>query len=586
MAAQKLEAFARKKAAQALKLFQQEDAESWADGICVAQAALDFFRRGIKDADPQRAQCIGELCRGLSAALASSGRYGAALNVFRHNAGEMADEQLRNELLNQWLAAANSPQVGDVVQVCRSASGAGEHFGHLVATVVALPSPGEATWTLQVRGPASPQNQDISGKPRGEVPDEGNEAECSEKNNIVVSVEAAQVTLLSLRLMEEQREFWRDLRDDCPRLFGDELKTRNKVNWQRLFGAAALAMQTGPRIAAEADAALPLAHSFSATLLVLLREYVELSEVSAAGVVEVELLGCRDVLELSNPEEQLSSVLHCAPKQIKVLHVRMCGPEIKGEGFDKEVDVGDRRLLLTVRPGLYHDVFLETLPDVVIAMNPGFGVVTYAADWRPTLDLLAHRPKRTLFASTSYTPLEMMQEYLLLQRHWAEPMEVFEQWQLSQLTEALRGNTSPWTVKSTVSIQGLGTLRQGDVIYASSGTAVPLAAPVVLDVSRCEDTLYVGPNLTPGRSRNYGKLLRWVGGRSVQSVTKKIVTESIPRDELFEILRLLEHQDGSGVSVKNLATAARELGEELTLDELQEILDMNQMNGYTGLLRT
>merc|ERR1711904_196504 len=147
-------------------------------------------------------------------------------------------------------------------------------------------------------------------------------------------------------------------------------------------------------------------------------------------------------------------------------------------------DAEDGKLRLTVRPGLYHDVFLDTLPDLVVAMNPGFGVLTYAADWRPTLDLLAYRPKRTLFASTSYTPLEMMQEYLLLQRHWAEPMEVIEPLQLAQLVDALRGASSPWTVKSTVSVQGLGTLRQGDVIYASPGTIVPLTAPVVLEVSR------------------------------------------------------------------------------------------------------
>jgi hypothetical protein len=574
MAAKKLEAFARKKAAVALKLLQQEEEESLAEGICVAQAALDFFKRGENDGDPERAQCIGDLCRNLSAALATSGRFGAALSLFRYHAGEMSDEQLRNEILNQWHAAANSPQVGDAVQVSRSALGADEHYGHLVATVVAMPQPGESKWTLQVRSPASPQ---------GSV--DGDDAENSEKNNIVVSMEAAQVTLLSLRLMEEQREYWRDLHEECPRLFGDELKTKNKVNWQRLFGAAALALQTGPRIAAEADAALPLAHSFSATLLVLLREYAELSEVKG-GVVEVELLGCRDVLELSSPVGELSSLLHCAPKQIKELQVRMCGPEIKGEGYDKEVDVGDRKLRLTVRPGLYHDVFLDTSPDVVVAMNPGFGVATYAADWRPTLDLLAHRQKRTLFASTSYTPLEMMQEYHLLQRHWAEPLEVKEQWQLAQLTEALRGDTSPWTVTRTIIIQGLGTLRQGDVIYTSSGTSAPLTAPVVLEVSRQQDTLYVGPNLTPGRSRNYGKLLRWVGGRSVQSITKKILDENVPKDDLFEALRLLENEDNSGVSIESLASAARELGEDLTVDELQEILDVNHKNGYAGFLRS
>lgn len=576
MAAKKLEAFARKKAAVALKLLQQEDEESLAEGICVAQAALDFFKRGENDGSHERAECMGDLCRSLGSALATSGQYVAALSLFKHHAAEMADEQLRNELLDRWMAAANSPQVGDAVQVSKSALGADEQHSHLVATVVALPPPGESKWTLQVRSPASPQAQ-------GEA---GDEADNADKNNIVVSMEAAQVTLLSLRLMEEQREFWRDLREECPRLFGDELKTRNKVNWQRLFGAAALALQTGPRIAAEADAALPLAHSFSATLLFLLREYVELSEVRKDGVVEVELLGCRDVLELSNPVDQLSSLLHCAPKEIMELQVRMCGPEIKGDGFDKEVDVGDRKLRLTVRPGLYHDVFLDTSPDVVVAMNPGFGVATYAADWRPTLDLLAHRTKRALFASTSYTPLEMMQEYLLLQRHWAEPIEVDEQWQLSQLSEVLRGDSSPWTVKRTVGIQGLGTLRQGDVIYASPGTSVPFVAPVVLEVSRQQDTLYVGPNLTPGRSRNYGKLLRWVGGRSVQSITKKILDENVSKDELFETLRLLEHKENSSVCIESLASAARELGEDLTAEDIQEILDMNQKNGYTGLLRS
>merc|ERR1711904_340038 len=137
-------------------------------------------------------------------------------------------------------------------------------------------------------------------------------------------------------------------------------------------------------------------------------------------------------------------------------------------------DAEDGKLRLTVRPGLYHEAFLDTSPDLVVAMNPGFGVATYAADWRPTLDLLAHRPKRALFASPSYTPREMMQEYQLLQRHWAEPMAVNEQCQLAQLIDAISGGSSPWTVKRTISIRGLGTLCRGDVIYAPSGMSMPL----------------------------------------------------------------------------------------------------------------
>jgi len=257
----------------------------------------------------------------------------------------------------------------------------------------------------------------------------------------------------------------------------------------------------------------------------------------------------------------------------------MCGPEVSGEDRKYQVDSDGRRLRVTIRRGLYHDVFPNTSPDLVVAMNAGLGVTTYAADWRPTLDLLARRPRRALFASTSYTALEIAQEDQLLQRHWAEPLEIEDSEQLVQLQVALGvEGQPPWTAKRCATVPGFGDIQRGDVVLTPPGAATPLEVlPVVLRVGRCADAVYAGPNLTPGRNRNYGKLLRWVGGSNnigddlLKMLMQKALSSNFAANEFHETLRLLDDSTRT-VSAEEVARVAYTLGEQLTPEELREIV--------------
>lgn len=601
MAAVKLAAFAQAKAAKAFALF---DEGAWEEGLPFASASLELLLRA-GDVDAEAALLRRRLCRQLCEAHAALGRFGAALALHGRNAGDIADERLREDLLGRWHAAANAAQEGDVVQLTRAACGADGNFGHVVTTVGGLPCVAPAPWAVELAAPPAGAAGAAGAAPleNQDTPGIGDDA-AAHGAATAVQVEADEVTLLSLRLMEEQREHWRSLREECPRLFGDELKQTTKANWQRLFGACAAAIGEVPRIAAEADAALPLAYSFAATLLLLLREHAALGgDLGADGCLEVDLMGCRDVLELSDPERQLAAVLACAPPRIRRLHVRMCGPEIVGGAWERDAEADDgRKLHLTVVPGLYHEVFPDVCPHLVVAMNAGFGVATYVADWRPTLDLIARRPRRTLFASTSYTAKEIAQEDALLRRRWAEPLRVTSAAQREELLAALGGGEGvalgppPWTAQRDAAVPGLlAALRRGDAVFpeATAATAVEAfpEAPATLLVARCADAIYVGPNPTPGRSRNYGRLLRWAGGGPLRELTHKVLSGTSRATEVVEALRQLDLDgatngaDGVGISggeavgrpegtlEERLARVVAEWGEELTAEDVRELAE-------------
>jgi len=227
------------------------------------------------------------------------------------------------------------------------------------------------------------------------------------------------------------------------------------------------------------------------------------------------------------------ALLDVLPPRLQHLTVRMCGPEVGCSATSSTHQVGDSRTLsLEVRPGLYHNAIPEGDADLVVAMNAGIGVPQYAASWGPTLDLLARRPKRVLFALTSYTAGELLREERLLRQRWGEILRPAPNWPPELLEAARRWGPGDRGTQSTTLIHTIQvlcgasgqevTLQRGDVVMPLRPIATTAGAcsesgdekaPASLRILRSEDLVYVGPNRTPGRSRNFGALVLWVGGR-------------------------------------------------------------------------
>lgn len=316
------------------------------------------------------------------------------------------------------------------------------------------------------------------------------------------------------------------------------MRSDNEARWQRLFGAAARSSRSangvgmGATQAAE-DLGLPLEQSFAATLHGFIDDYLAQGDGNTESLT-VDVLGCRPALELDDQEKVLMALLNVLPLRLQHLTVRMCGPEVGCSSTSSTHQVGDRTLLLEVRPGLYHDAIPEDDADLVVAMNAGIGVPQYAALWGPTLDMLARRPKRVLFALTSYTAGELLREERLLRQRWGETLSPTANWPPELLEAARRwgpGNLGSQSTTLRHQIRVLCgasgqevTLQRGDVVlpirpavtagtdsdHQESGDVRALAS---LRVLRSQDLVYVGPNRTPGRSRNYGALVLWAGGK-------------------------------------------------------------------------
>lgn len=565
----KIIAFARRKGDEALARF---DRGEWAEGIPRARAALDLFARvgSISHLD------AAPLYRGICNALVAQRRFCEAHEVYCEHAMEVGDDTVKGELLQTWLAHTNLPTIGDLVQLSSKSSMAVSGHGQLlVGVVVAFPgSHVEPESDASVGADATDiparcrvRLQGVAGEGDSDMPALSNTAfsllqesqagSCAAQHQLreeeIVEVDTSDLTLLSLRLTEEQRERWVQLRESRRELFGERMKVENEKRWQKLFGGCA-ARHNGvigaDAAAGAADLGLPLEQSFVATLHSMISDWLKLlakqkvEPIHGAETCDlvVDLLGCRPALELADPVTQISRVLLTfSASIIRSLTVRMCGPDVDSMPWTRDIEVADgQQLLLELRPGLYHDAFPEGGADIVIAMNSGIGVPQYKAQWSPTLDLFARYPHRFLLAVTTYSPGELLQEEQLLRRRYAEQLEIETAEQLDALVSNLVG-PPPWTLPHDVHIPCTETiLRRGDVVEPSyvavgpartqsgrkkfhdgQGSCVgPLSGHLVrsivhgpwcFNILRADALVYVGPNSTPGRSRNYGKLLLCIG---------------------------------------------------------------------------
>jgi len=198
----------------------------------------------------------------------------------------------------------------------------------------------------------------------------------------------------------------------------------------------------------------------------------------------------------------------------------MCGPEVGCDDSTSTQELQDGRCLHTeIRCGLYHDAYPTADADLVVAMNAGVGVPQYASMWGPTLDLLANRPRRALFAITSYTAGELLREECMLRSRWGDEVRLSDVPELADMVreQKVGSCTLASNVKARSAVQGAEIiLQRGDVIqpkFCKGDNHQNGAAPISAKVSRCADLVYVGPNKTPGRNRNYGKLVLWIGGK-------------------------------------------------------------------------
>lgn len=522
MAAEKRKSFALKRVNEAVACFSHGE---WRTGLAKAQAALELLE-GVKGMQPED---TGIVCGGVCLALAACNRVGEALRFFADHAIEIADESIKETLLSSWLSDANSPMPGDVVQF--STAGGSQMVGAVLRP--AMTQSAGTCWTVRVQSTA----QEASAAPGvGEAimnPPVPDGPDCT---GLEIDVWESEMTLLSLRLSNEQRKHWQELRQDRPGLFGERMRSDNEARWQRLFGAAARSSRSangvgmGATQAAE-DLGLPLEQSFVATLHGFIDDYLALGDGNAESLT-VDVLGCRPALELDDQERVLTALLDVLPSTLQRLTVRMCGPEVGCSATSSTHQVDSRTLSLEVRPGLYHDAIPEGDADLVVAMNAGIGVPQYAALWGPTLDLLVCRPKRVLFALTSYTAGELLREERMLRHRWGETLRPAANWP-PELLEAARlwrpGNRDSQSTTLSQTIQVLCgasgqevTLHRGDVVMPLWPVATPAGdcslsgddnTPTSLRILRSEDFVYVGPNRTPGRSRNFGALVLWVGGR-------------------------------------------------------------------------
>jgi len=333
------------------------------------------------------------------------------------------------------------------------------------------------------------------------------------------------MTLLSLRLSEEQRTHWRDLRNEKPELFGKRMKSDNEARWQRLFGAAARKENAGGvsgvgagANAAAQDLGLPLEQSFVATLYGLIVDCLE--RVGDKEELTVDVLGARPALELDDATTALAALLESLPTSLQRLTVRMCGPEVGCEDSVSSQELqGGRNLGLEVRHGLYHDVFPAADADLVVAMNAGIGVPQYASMWGPTLELLANRPCRGLFAITSYTAGELLREERMLRSRLASKFPLRDCLEVAEILNGRRTPQDPCTLSSAAKVWDVSrgvevSFQRGDVVEPIFPKGEDSKSPTGARMSRCSDLVYVGPNKTPGRNRNYGKLVMWIGGKA------------------------------------------------------------------------
>eukprot|EP00930_Biecheleria_cincta_P058795 TRINITY_DN44598_c0_g1_i1.p1 TRINITY_DN44598_c0_g1~~TRINITY_DN44598_c0_g1_i1.p1 ORF type:complete len:519 (+),score=120.51 TRINITY_DN44598_c0_g1_i1:56-1558(+) len=496
-AAEKRRLFALKKADQALSSF--EDGK-WNTGLAKARAALDLLD-GVAGVE---SESISLVCGGVCLALAATACICEALEFYSSHAAEIADPLLKDQLLQLWVADANALTIGDLVQL----SGAG---GAQLVGVVLKPCSNIGKWLVRVTGCASEASAAAG---PGEMVLEGPKA--TEAAGDEIEVDESNMTLLTLRLSEEQRQQWRDLVQQKPVLFGQRMSSDNEARWQRLFGAAARSQCAGGAAgvgagacAASADLGLPLEQSFAATLHGLILEWLACFETSHQTDVSLDLLGCRPALELESPEAVLQQLLEALPDTIRQLKVRMCGPEVGCDQRSSSQELNDGRTVsLQINSGLYHEVFPDAEADLVVAMNAGIGVPQYTGLWGPTLDLLKHRKRPGIFAVTSYTPGELLREVRLLQERWADSVSLED---LPAELQAEFGGSGPASLTLAHEICAPTTsdyssqlkLERGDVIKSSGSGSVRIL--------RRSTLLYVGPNQTPGRNRNYGKLVLRVG---------------------------------------------------------------------------
>ncbi|CAJ1430697.1 unnamed protein product [Effrenium voratum] len=443
---------------QALACF---DSGEWEKGLAKGRAALELGDQELAEG----ALLHGGLC----VALAATGRFAEALQWCCRHSEQIADGLLKEVLLGLWAAPDFRPgdrvQIGSLgVQRLGVLGGLAEHgLWHVAVTGApsTAASPGEAT----VQAPVAPEP-----------------AEPAEPAGAAV-VREADMTLLSQRLSEEQRQHWRSVREEFPALLGERMSSGNEARWRRLFRAAGQADVSG-----EEDG-LPLEQTFIATLHDLCLKYFDVHGEQAELLVDV--LGCRAALELEKPNQQLKALLQVLPKSCRRLHVRMCGPEVAVDAQESH-ELEGRVLVLELRRGLYHDVYPDAKADLVVAMNAGMGVPQYMSMWKPTLDMLS--TGRGLLAVTSYTPGELVREEQLL-RSLSSFCIFSQEWQ------------STGTLQSPRVARGVDghevQLRRGDVLEPVDGETVRVT---------CGDALlYAGPNLTPGRNRNTGRLVLQLG---------------------------------------------------------------------------
>jgi len=498
MATDKRRIFALKKADQAIDCFSDGE---WSAGLAKARAALELLD-GSKGLQPEDTSV---LCGGVCLALAASNRIGEALEFFCEHAVEIADEQIKDQLLNFWKMEANSFMPGDVVQL-----------GAQLVGVVTSPTLAIGRWLVRVTGTASDASAAVGpGEVVIAVP------EVAHKAGEELEVDESDMTLLSLKLSNEQRTHWRDLRNEKQELFGKRMKSDNEARWQRLFGAAARQNSKGAGVGAGANAAaedlgLPLEQSFAATLYGLIMDYLE--RTASRADLTVDILGCRPALELDDPHAVLLALMEALPASLLRLNVRMCGPEVgcKDSTSSQELQ-GSRIVSFEIRHGLYHDVLPTADADIVVAMNAGVGAPQYASMWGPTLDLLANRSHRGLFAITSYTAGELLLEERMLRSRWAETIPLTD---APDLAEVLGGQPETFKSVTLISAARAWNAARGEAIEFQRGDVVEQflhksggKQKTCARVSRCADLAYVGPNKTPGRNRNFGKLVLWIGGK-------------------------------------------------------------------------
>eukprot|EP00434_Breviolum_minutum_P037562 symbB.v1.2.033312.t1/scaffold4120.1/size95231/2 len=223
---------------------------------------------------------------GLCLAFAAVGCFCEALQFYCQHSRFIADVLLKEALLRAWLRDASTPLPGDLVQL------GGEELG------IALQR-AEDFGCWQVR---------ISGTAINSVDDKAVIAEI--ESHEIRNVHEADMTLLSLRLSDEQRERWRSMMDMEPSFLEDRMSSGNEARWRRLFSAARrLEGSTG----GDEDYGLPLEQTFMATLYGMILDHQSCYGEQAEFWIDV--LGCRSALELAEePLGRLKRLMKVLPR--------------------------------------------------------------------------------------------------------------------------------------------------------------------------------------------------------------------------------------------------------------------------------